>query len=141
MYVVSQPHLQATLHNGHVEGLSVHVQLPMLILHLCSPMHLCSLQPQARLLSSQMYLLCLAVLQGMDMMTAKLTNCLRAPGVTVSQAAEAIKHLLHLHAEGARSTHNLDIIKLYLEAQVRFTIADVGHPPLCTSICLSVGLQ
>ena len=59
------------------------------------------------------------MLQGVDMMTAKLTNSLRAAGVTVRQAADAIKHLLHLHAEGARSTKNLDPVKLYLEAQVR----------------------
>ncbi len=58
------------------------------------------------------------VLQGVDMMTAKLTNSLRAPSATVRQAADAIKHLLHLHAEGARSTQNLDPVKLYLEAQV-----------------------
>ena len=59
------------------------------------------------------------MLQGVDMMTAKLTNSLRAADVTVRQAADAIKHLLHLHAEGARSTKNLDPVKLYLEAQVR----------------------
>ena len=52
------------------------------------------------------------------MMTAKLTNLLRSPQVTVRQAADAMKHLLHLHAEGARSTHHLDPIKLFLEAQV-----------------------
>ncbi len=57
--------------------------------------------------------------QGVDMMTAKLTNSLRGADVTVRQAADAIKHLLHLHAEGARSTKNLDPVKLYLEAQVR----------------------
>ncbi|KAA6419700.1 MAG: hypothetical protein FRX49_10424, partial [Trebouxia sp. A1-2] len=59
----------------------------------------------------------LEVDKGVDMMTAKLTNSLRAAGVTVRQAADAIKHLLHLHAEGARSTKNLDPVKLYLEAQ------------------------
>lgn len=58
------------------------------------------------------------VRQGVDTMTAKLTNSLRAPHVTVRQAADAIKHLLHLHAEGARSVQHLDPIKLYLEAQV-----------------------
>ncbi len=62
---------------------------------------------------------CHVMLQGVDMMTAKLTNSLRGADVTVRQAADAIKHLLHLHAEGARSTKNLDPVKLYLEAQVR----------------------
>ena len=57
-------------------------------------------------------------LQGVDMMTAKLTNLLRSPHVTVRQAADAMKHLLHLHAEGAHSTLHLDPIKLFLEAQV-----------------------
>lgn len=79
----------------------------------------------------------MATSQGVDMMTAKLTNCLRAPGVTVRQAADAIKHLLHLHAEGARSTHHLDPVKLYLEAQVRLTIADVGDHLLCKGIYLT----
>lgn len=62
---------------------------------------------------------CYVMPQGVDMMTAKLTNSLRGADVTVRQAADAIKHLLHLHAEGARSTKNLDPVKLYLEAQVR----------------------
>ena len=64
---------------------------------------------------------CYVMPQGVDMMTAKLTNSLRGADVTVRQAADAIKHLLHLHAEGARSTKNLDPVKLYLEAQVRLT--------------------
>lgn len=79
----------------------------------------------------------MATSQGVDMMTAKLTNCLRAPGVTVRQAADAIKHLLHLHAEGARSTHHLDPVKLYLEAQVRLATADVYNHLLCKGIHLA----
>ena len=60
------------------------------------------------------------------MMTAKLTNLLRSPHVTVRQAADAMKHLLHLHAEGARSTHHLDPVKLFLEAQVGIWPACIG---------------
>lgn len=74
----------------------------------------------------------LEVDKGVDMMTAKLTNLLRSPYVTVRQAADAMKHLLHLHAEGARSTHHLDPIKLFLEAQTAhvkqtFAAAEVKH--------------
>ena len=69
-----------------------------------------------------MYLDMHPLLQGVDMMTAKLANLLRWSHVTVRQAADAIKHLLHLHAEGARSTRHLDPIKLYLEAQVHIYI-------------------
>ena len=75
-----------------------------------------SIAPQVRKKSCHT---CNVTLQGVDMMTAKLTNSLRGADVTVRQAAEAIKHLLHLQAEGARSTNNLDPVKLYLEAQVR----------------------
>ena len=58
------------------------------------------------------------VLQSADLTIAKLTNSLRMPHVAPRQAADTIKHLLHLQAEGARSTRNLNPIKLYLEAQV-----------------------
>ena len=75
-----------------------------------------SIAPQVRKKSCHT---CNVTLQGVDMMTAKLTNSLRGADVTVRQAAEAMKHLLHLHAESARSTKNLDPVKLYLEAQVR----------------------
>ena len=51
-------------------------------------------------------------------MIGKLTTSLRSPHVSVRQAADAIKHLLHLQAEGARSALNLNPVKLYLEAQV-----------------------
>ena len=51
-------------------------------------------------------------------MIGKLTNTLRLPNVSLRQAADAIKHLLHLQAEGARSTQYLNPVKLYLEAQV-----------------------
>ena len=57
-------------------------------------------------------------LQGVDVMVAKLTNSLRGMPISPRHAADAIKHLLHLHAEGARSCHHLDPVKLYLEAQV-----------------------
>lgn len=51
-------------------------------------------------------------------MVAKLTNNLRGAQISPRQAAEAVKHLLHLHAEGARACQHLDPVKLYLEAQV-----------------------
>lgn len=54
-------------------------------------------------------------------MVAKLTNSLRGAQISPRQAADAIKHLLHLHAEGARSCQHLDPVKLYLEAQVGHT--------------------
>lgn len=56
-------------------------------------------------------------------MIGKLTNSLRMPNVSSRQAADAIKHLLHLQAEGARSARNLNPVKLYLEAQVGFAFA------------------
>ena len=61
----------------------------------------------------------LNLLQGADLMIGKLTNTLRSPNVSLRQAADAIKHLLHLQAESARSTQSLNPVKLYLEAQVR----------------------
>lgn len=51
-------------------------------------------------------------------MVAKLTNSLRGAQIAPRQAADAMKHLLHLHAEGARACLHLDPVKLYLEAQV-----------------------
>ncbi|KAL3158707.1 hypothetical protein ABBQ32_011445 [Trebouxia sp. C0010 RCD-2024] len=59
----------------------------------------------------------LEVDKGADLMIGKLTNSLRMPNVSSRQAADAIKHLLHLQAEGARSARNLNPVKLYLEAQ------------------------
>lgn len=68
-------------------------------------------------------LLCFVVLQGADLMIGKLTNSLRLPNVSSRQAADAIKHLLHMQAEGARSARNLNPVKLYLEAQVSLAFA------------------
>ena len=65
--------------------------------------------------------MCLA--QGVDVMVAKLTNSLRGSPISPGQAADAMNHLLQLHAEGARSCHHLDPVKLYLEAQVRASTA------------------
>lgn len=59
-----------------------------------------------------------AALQSADLTVGKLTTSLRMPHVPPRQAADAIKHLLHLQAEGARSARNLNPVKLYLEAQV-----------------------
>lgn len=58
------------------------------------------------------------VLQSADLTVGKLTTSLRMPHAPPRQAADAIKHLLHLQAEGARSARNLNPVKLYLEAQV-----------------------
>ena len=71
-----------------------------------------------RCLQSRASLIMPVVLQSADLTIAKLTNSLRMPHVAPRQAADTIKHLLHLQAEGARSTRNLNPIKLYLEAQV-----------------------
>ena len=65
-------------------------------------------------------------------MIGKLTTCLRTPHVSSRQAADAIKHLLHLQAEGARATLHLNPVKLYLEAQVRH-----GGASLC-ALCIAM---
>ena len=76
-------------------------------------------------------LIMLVVLQSADLTIGKLTNSLRMPHVAPRQAADAIKHLLHLQAEGARSTRNLNPIKLYLEAQVCASSPRCIHQSCC----------
>lgn len=80
-------------------------------------MHVAS-QSWHRFSLSKVYLIMPVVLQSADLTIGKLTNSLRMPHAAPRQAADAIKHLLHLQAEGARSTRSLNPIKLYLEAQV-----------------------
>ena len=77
-------------------------------------------QPHVRLQSKSWF-----AVQGVDSMVAKLTNSLRGAQISPRQAADAIKHLLHLHAEGARSCQHLDPVKLYLEAQVVILLAQM----------------
>lgn len=81
----------------------------------------------ALLVQSWVFLIVPVVLQSADLTIGKLTSCLRMPHMAPRQAADAIKHLLHLQAEGARSTRNLNPIKLYLEAQVDVVLQHALH--------------
>lgn len=98
--------------------------------------------PEAVIFQSWVLFKMPAALQSADLTVGKLTTSLRVPHVPPRQAADAIKHLLHLQAEGARSARNLNPVKLYLEAQVS---GDKQSPDACLccvsrelcSICLS----